>query len=283
MGFEESGVVLRQSRVSYIYNYLLAALIMVFFVLLWLRFDITFNLFPSTTEMFLKSFVVLGFFGLIAFLFEEPVIRRLFRYYVITNSEVIMVDGILRKSRIIIPHNSIAHVRVYKGITGRIFDFGDIIVRGFRDQITMHGIRNPELFYRVIDNKISLMRGSKHIVAKEEPELKERAKRGKEKKKPDAWRKEGTDMWKETEKREKKKAKRAGKTKRGRRFSLRKKEKEEEKTEEKEETKEETIEWPEESENEEPGSEESEGELVRWPKVGESESLEPDSSESEPE
>jgi hypothetical protein len=54
----------------------------------------------------------------------------------------------------------VANVNVYKGIIGRILNFGDINVLGFKDEISMEGIRDPEVFYRIINNKIAVMRGT---------------------------------------------------------------------------------------------------------------------------
>lgn len=216
MGFEERGIVVKQSRISYFYNYLLIGLIAVLFVLCWFRFDLTFSLFPRTFEAFWKTFVVLGFFGLIAFLFEEPVIQRWFRYYVITNNEVILTEGILRKNRVIIPYQNLSNIDVYKGITGRIFNFGDITVVGFRNQIVMRGIKEPETFYRIINNKISIMRGTKEIVARE------KIKKPKRKiKKAKGWRDREKALKKELKKRGKKKRKPK------RRLSLRRRKKQE--------------------------------------------------------
>lgn len=197
MGIEERGILIRRSRISYLYNYLLIVLVVFFFLLFWYRFNLTFSFLPRTFEEFWKTFVTLGLVGLIAFLFEEPVIERWFRHYRITNNEVIMTEGILRKNRIIIPYQSISNVDVYKGIVGRILDFGDVTVVGFKNQIIMQGIRSPEVFYRIINNKISIMRGTKQVVAREKIRPKKKIKKEK------GWREREKALRKELEKEEK--------------------------------------------------------------------------------
>jgi len=220
MGIDEKGIVVKQSRISYFYNYLLIGLVVVLFVLSWFQFNLTFKLFPPWTfEALWKTLVVFGFIIVMVGLFEEPTIQRWFRYYVITNNEVILTDGILRKNRVIIPYQNLSNIDVYKGITGRIFNFGDVTVVGFRNKIVMRGIREPEVFYRIINNKISMMRGTKKIVAREKIKTpKRKIKRAK--------------GWREREKALKKELKKKGKKKKKkRRLSLRQRRKQEAETE----------------------------------------------------
>ncbi len=199
MRLEGKGIVVRRSRISYLYNYLLAGLVAFLFVLSWFGLNLTFGF--STPSEIWKSIVVLGFAGTIAFLFKEPVIDRWFRYYLITNSEVILTEGILRKNRIIIPYQSISNVDVYKGIPGRIFNFGDVTIVGFKNRVFMKGIREPEVFYRIINNKIAIMQGTKQVVAREKIRPKKKQKKAK------GWRDREKALRKELEKKEKKEKK----------------------------------------------------------------------------
>jgi membrane protein YdbS with pleckstrin-like domain len=80
------------------------------------------------------------------------------RKYVITNNEVMKVEGILRKKKFAIPYQSIADVKMSKGVVGRIFNFGNIEIMGFKEPIHMKGIRNPDEVLRIIENKVNLMR-----------------------------------------------------------------------------------------------------------------------------
>jgi membrane protein YdbS with pleckstrin-like domain len=220
MGIEEQGIVVKQSRISYINNYLLVALVLFFFLLSWSRFGLVFTLSPGGFEEVWKTVVVSGFAVVVVFLIKEPVIERWFRYYVITNNEVILTEGILRKNRIIIPYQSISNVDVYKGIIGRILDFGDVSVVGFKNQIIMRGVSEPELFYRIINNKISVMRGTSQVVVREEV----RPKRKFKKVKIEGWDDQEKTLKKKLEK-EKKRKKSAKKTKKRRWLSLKRRKK----------------------------------------------------------
>lgn len=158
MAIRERGIEIKRSRVSYFYNYILIILVIVFFALVWGEYELTFSLLPTTSTVFWKSMVVLGFVAAIGVLLEEPTIYRMFCNYMITNDEVIKIEGIIRKRRTLIPYQSVANVTVYKGVLGRILNFGDINITGFRNNINMEGIREPEVFYRIINNKIAVMR-----------------------------------------------------------------------------------------------------------------------------
>ena len=229
MGMEGKGIVVRRSKISYLYNYLLIGLVAFLFVLSWFGLDLTFGF--STSSEIWKSIVILVFVGVIAFLFEEPTIDRWFRYYLITNSEIILTEGILRKNRIIIPYQSISNVDVYKGVPGRIFNFGDVTIVGFKNQVFMKGIRDPEVFYRIINNKISIMQGTKQVVAREKIKPKKKPKKAK------GWHDREKALRKELEKKEKRETKETKEKsrKKKRRLSLRvlriKKPREEQETE----------------------------------------------------
>lgn len=157
----ERGLKLKTSRYSYISNYMLLSLVIVLFILLIP--SLSFSFVPKTPEEFAKTMVVLLFLGLVGFLIEEPAIERLLRQYHITGNEIIKVEGFFRKKRISIPFQSIADIRVNKGVMGRIFDFGNVEVTGFKDGINIKGIRNPEEVYRVIQNKITVLRGPPRV------------------------------------------------------------------------------------------------------------------------
>ena len=103
----------------------------------------------------------------LALLFE-PEIERILRQYLITNTDVAKIEGIIIKKRIAIPYQSVADVRVIKGIAGRIFNFGNIIVKGMKDDIFMKGIKEPDIIYRMIENKIALMKKPARKGAKSE-------------------------------------------------------------------------------------------------------------------
>ncbi|MEM5834889.1 MAG: PH domain-containing protein [Candidatus Aenigmatarchaeota archaeon] len=140
----------KTSRISFLFNYFLVILVLI----------LTFLLIPYLNFSF--GFLVYYFlFLLILALIFEPEAERAIREYFITNAEVIKVEGILTKKRISIPYQSVADVRVVKGIVGRIFNYGNIIVKGVKDDIIMKGIKNPEAVYEQINRRIESMKRPK--------------------------------------------------------------------------------------------------------------------------
>jgi membrane protein YdbS with pleckstrin-like domain len=101
-----------------------------------------------------KLIVLLVSISMISFLAEEPAIERLIRQYIITKDEVVKIEGFLRKKRTAIPYQSIADIKMGKGIIGRIFNFGNVVVSGFKDEIIIKGVRNPDEVYRIINHRI---------------------------------------------------------------------------------------------------------------------------------
>jgi len=155
----ERGSVFKTSRISYLSNYVIASLLIILLSLLWPVLNIDFTFLPKTGHQLFSYIVVMGFLVVIVYFFEEPAIERMIRKYVVTNSEVVKVEGLIRKRRIAIPHQNISSITVNKGIIGRLLDFGDVHVLGFKDEIKMKGIRDPEVVYRIIQNKIALKGG----------------------------------------------------------------------------------------------------------------------------
>jgi len=166
----EKGVTYKTSRISYMGNYALLGLVLILFFLVWTKFDIEFSLSPKTPHQLQSTLVAFGFLLAITFLLEEPSIERILRSYIITNHEVIKIDGFLRKHKITLPYASVADVQLHKGILGRIFNFGTVSVRGFKEggEITIKGVRNPDEIHNIIKNKISLMRSK--MISEQGPE-----------------------------------------------------------------------------------------------------------------
>lgn len=131
----EIGLNFKTSRISYFSNYFLIVLISVltFTVYSYL------NLGPA-----LLQYIFLAVFLIFLFLALEPEYERTMRQYVITNSEIIKIEGIIVKKRISIPFQSIADVKVIKGVIGRIFNFGTLNVKGVKEEIIMKGMKEPE-------------------------------------------------------------------------------------------------------------------------------------------
>lgn len=155
----DRGIVLRTSRLSYLYTYVLAALVLVFILMAGSRFGLVFTAQPQSLAETANSAMFVLLVAAAAFLFLEADIERLMRQYMITNTDVVKTEGILRKHRVIIPYQSVSNVSVYKGVLGRLLGFGDVDVIGFDANIRMRGIRDPDTFYRIVNNKIARMRG----------------------------------------------------------------------------------------------------------------------------
>ncbi|MEM7825441.1 MAG: PH domain-containing protein [Candidatus Aenigmatarchaeota archaeon] len=143
----EESLKYKTSRISFIFNYFLIILLLILFFLLLPFLDFPFS-----------YFVYYFFFLIILVLLLEPEAERTIREYFITNAEVIKIEGILTKKRISIPYQSVADVRVIKGIVGRILNYGNIVVKGVKDDIILKGIKNPEAVYELINRKIENMK-----------------------------------------------------------------------------------------------------------------------------
>jgi membrane protein YdbS with pleckstrin-like domain len=161
----DKGIRLQTSRLSYLYTYGLAALVLVFFFLASSRFGIAFTFAPQTTLQILNDIVFIVFVAAFVCFAGEADFERMTRQYVITNTEVVKVEGILRKRRVIIPYQSVSNVEVYRSVLGRLAGFGDVNVIGFDAEINMKGMREPDTFYRIINNKIARMRGFRPTAA----------------------------------------------------------------------------------------------------------------------
>ena len=160
----ERGIKLQVSRRSYLFTYVLAILVATFAFLALQKFSIAYYWAPEGPLQLGSDAVYLAFVLAIASFAGEADFERGMRHYLITNSEVVKVEGILRKNRVIIPYQSVSNVTVHKGILGRLLDFGDINVIGFDAEIDMRGVGEPDTFYRIINNKISRMRGTRPLM-----------------------------------------------------------------------------------------------------------------------
>lgn len=158
MKIGEKGLFYRTSRRAYVWNYVIVALLVFFFYLVFTRFGLSFSLTPRTFEQIWQTFFTLGILAAISFLIEEPVLEGVMRKYHITTNEIVKIEGLLRKKRLVVPMQNVADVSVRKSIIGRIFNFGDIDVKGFKDEFTMKGMANPEEIQKILQSKINLFR-----------------------------------------------------------------------------------------------------------------------------
>lgn len=162
MEIRERGATYQVSRISYISNYVLLILLIILFYFVYTRYNLQFTFFARSIDEFRDTMIVFGFLLAGTFLIEEPTIERILRHYIVTNNEIIKVEGLIRKKRISIPYQSVADVTVKQGVVGRIFNFGTIHVSGVGrgNDIDMKGMRDPDVVYRMIKNKIGLTRGA---------------------------------------------------------------------------------------------------------------------------
>lgn len=203
MAMEERGMVLKRSRASYLYNYFMLALLSVLLIVSWNSLGLTFSLTPQSVDVFWKDVIVLAIVGAMVYFFEQPEMDRMFKYYVITNNDVIFREGVLNVNRVTIPLQSISNVDVCQSVLGRIFNFGDVNVMGFKNTIMMRGVPEPDVVYKIINNKISLITGTKQRIDHE----RKKHKKKKHKIKEESWR-------------DKEKALRSGRKKRPRMMKL---------------------------------------------------------------
>ncbi len=157
---ESDQLVLKTSRISFLSNYLVAILAIVFLVLFMTASDLEFNLFPKTKDEMLFTLEILGVLAVISGLIEQPEWVRFRTHYIITNNEVIKEEGILNKHRLILPYQSVADVRADRDFLGRLLNYGTVSVSGFKagSDIDMKGIKNPREMHEMVQNRVNMIR-----------------------------------------------------------------------------------------------------------------------------
>ncbi len=145
----------KTSFISFLGNYVLSALAIAFLLVLSTQFELTFTFSPKTTSQLISSLTILGVILVVIILLEEPFFERMVRVYFVTDREIIKEEGIIRKNKISIPLQNVADVKMEKGVIGRIFNFGNVIVTGMKDTIKIKGVKNPENLYHLIKSKAS--------------------------------------------------------------------------------------------------------------------------------
>ena len=135
----------KRSRRSFIGNYILSILLIIFFIL-------------SNSQWKLPSIIVAFFLILIIFFLLEPEASIVYKTYHIGKNYVYEVKGILSKKKISIPYASISNVRLEKGVIGRMFHFGDIIIESFSTNLVFKGIARPEKKFKLIEKNVERAR-----------------------------------------------------------------------------------------------------------------------------
>jgi len=135
----------RATRISFIQNYILSLLLVAFLFLL-LRYT---NL---KNPIWIISFYITVLVILI--LLIEPEFTRIYRYYVIEENELSMVEGLFAKKRLSIPYEKITDISVSMTFISRVLNFGNIMVTGMKNNIFMKGIKDPYKVYKEIQIRI---------------------------------------------------------------------------------------------------------------------------------
>lgn len=80
----------------------------------------------------------------------------------ITLNDVIAIEGLFTKRKIVLPYGSISEVTVNKSIFGRMLNYGDLFLGAFRtgSDIHMKGMRNASRIHEIIQNRINMIRES---------------------------------------------------------------------------------------------------------------------------
>jgi membrane protein YdbS with pleckstrin-like domain len=143
------------SFVSYMFNYFLIFLSTLFLFLLFREFNLRIALKPENFYEALPTVFFFAILTLISYLIQEPIFEKAVRQYYVSDSEIIKVEGIITKKRIVIPYQNVADIKLNQGLIARIFNYGDIVISGFRESIVMKGIRNPYPLYNKIKEKVS--------------------------------------------------------------------------------------------------------------------------------
>jgi uncharacterized membrane protein YdbT with pleckstrin-like domain len=134
----------RTARISFIYNYILVLLLITF-----LFFLPSFNL---GKLIFLAA--AYGAFLLIVLLLLEPEFMKTYRYYLLEEDQLSVIEGIFIRKKLSIPYEKITDTSVSRTIMGRVLNFGDVNVSGIRNDIVLKGMRNPIKVYREIQERI---------------------------------------------------------------------------------------------------------------------------------
>jgi len=135
----------RSTRISFIQNYILILLLVVFLFLL-----LHFTHLQSPIWIITFYSIIL----IILALLIEPEFTRVYRYYVIEENDVSVVEGLFAKKRMSIPYEKVTDTSVSMTFLSRVLNFGNIVVTGMRNNILMKGIKDPYEVYKNLQAKI---------------------------------------------------------------------------------------------------------------------------------
>lgn len=141
----------RASRISYGENYLLVTLLLLTMTVVWIKIP----------HSWWSTVIIYGILVFIVALLVEVELKRITKGYVITNGELIKAEGIVRKKKVIIPYQDVSGAEVKKGIVGTILKFGTVIVKSSKNEIRMEDVKDPEVVFKIIQNKMDLTKNKK--------------------------------------------------------------------------------------------------------------------------
>ena len=134
---------MKSDRISFLTNYLVALFLF-------------FAFFSFVDKIGADLRIVLG--TLIAFtislLVFYPEMERIYREYEIQEDGVLMIEGIFVKKKTFLPYQGVTDIVVRKGVIGRLLNFGDVIVHGFKKEIKIKGIKQPEAVCEQIRKRV---------------------------------------------------------------------------------------------------------------------------------
>ena len=151
---------LKTSRLSFIWNYFIVLLIVIFTLLAVNAFNWKFTLQPASSGELLSTIVMLVLFLIGALLLQQPEMVKLIRQYTVTSNEVVEMEGLLNKRKVVLPYASISEITVRMTPIGRMFKYGDVFIGAFRSgsDINMKGIKHPHKIHEIIQNRINFFR-----------------------------------------------------------------------------------------------------------------------------
>jgi len=172
MKFHDPGVVYKASPRAFLGNYLIAAGIIIITFLVADRFSLVFTISPVNVGELVGTIVYFGFAISVIYFVSEFFFQGIIKKYIVTKNGIIKIEGILWKKKLMIPYQSVAEVRVSKGIFGRILNYGTIEITGYKEhQIEMKHMNDPEQIQRVLQHKISMGRVDEKKKRKEDKDV----------------------------------------------------------------------------------------------------------------
>ncbi len=125
------------------------------FIVLYIFVILVIALYPASDFSKQGGIYHYMFFSLILAVILYIETKIIYSSYIITNENVIEINGIITKEKKVIPFSSISHVRMKKDVMGMLLNFGDITVTSFTDEvIVLEGVANPEKISKLIEKRI---------------------------------------------------------------------------------------------------------------------------------